>query len=261
MSEYYAVIRSTDHLAHYGVKGMRWGVRRALAKGNQRALDRNFRRAARKLKKLTDIGLNSKKYAVKAAAYGAAAAGTGTIAAVGASGYAARLRKKAEKIGEKALSAEAASMAPLFGGKWDYVPGVTRLLTPSARKLAAEANKVSGKANKIDAWAKRKKKVSTSGYTKTVGKDGKITYAYHKGPDKEVGLSNDTKLRLAAGAATVGLGAMSALNAYRASHPQKYRQKAVQYKNAMDEVFAGTKYAGKYVAEPRRRKRRNSRSG
>lgn len=28
MSEYYAVIRSTDYLAHYGVKGMKWGVRK-----------------------------------------------------------------------------------------------------------------------------------------------------------------------------------------------------------------------------------------
>ena len=28
MSEYYAVIRSTDHLAHYGVKGMKWGVKK-----------------------------------------------------------------------------------------------------------------------------------------------------------------------------------------------------------------------------------------
>lgn len=28
MSEYYAVQRSGNHLSHYGVKGMRWGVRK-----------------------------------------------------------------------------------------------------------------------------------------------------------------------------------------------------------------------------------------
>ena len=53
MSEYYAVIRSTDHLAHYGVKGMKWGVRRATERGNVRALSRHYNRAARKLEKLT----------------------------------------------------------------------------------------------------------------------------------------------------------------------------------------------------------------
>ena len=58
MSEYYAVVRSTDHLAHYGVKGMKWGVRKAIARGNQKALDRHFRKAAKKLAKLQDIGLN-----------------------------------------------------------------------------------------------------------------------------------------------------------------------------------------------------------
>ena len=80
MSEYYAVVRSTDHLAHYGVKGMKWGVRKAIARGNQKALDRHFRKAAKKLAKLQDIGLNPGKYAAKSAAYGVAAAGTGTIA-------------------------------------------------------------------------------------------------------------------------------------------------------------------------------------
>ena len=32
MSEYYAVVRSSDHLAHYGVKGMTWGVRKYINK-------------------------------------------------------------------------------------------------------------------------------------------------------------------------------------------------------------------------------------
>ena len=53
---YYGISNSTDHLEHYGVKGMRWGVRRALATGNQRALDRHYRKAAKKLAKLQSIG-------------------------------------------------------------------------------------------------------------------------------------------------------------------------------------------------------------
>ena len=52
MSEYYAVIRSTDHLAHYGVKGMKWGVRKAIERGNSKALSRQYRKAQKKLAKL-----------------------------------------------------------------------------------------------------------------------------------------------------------------------------------------------------------------
>jgi len=52
MSEYYAVIRSGDHLAHYGVKGMRWGVRKAIERGNDRALSRQYKKAQKKLEKL-----------------------------------------------------------------------------------------------------------------------------------------------------------------------------------------------------------------
>ena len=77
---YYGVTRSSDHLAHYGVKGMRWGVRKAIVTGNQKALDRHYRKATKKLAKLQDIGLDSPKYAKRAAAYGAAAIGTGTFA-------------------------------------------------------------------------------------------------------------------------------------------------------------------------------------
>lgn len=42
MSEYYAVIRSTDHLAHYGVKGMKWGVRKAIKDFKQKHADRKI---------------------------------------------------------------------------------------------------------------------------------------------------------------------------------------------------------------------------
>ena len=52
MSEYYAVVRSGDHLAHYGVKGMKWGVRKAIEKGNEKKLDRQYKKAQKKLEKL-----------------------------------------------------------------------------------------------------------------------------------------------------------------------------------------------------------------
>lgn len=53
--EYYgsATTPTDDFLAHYGVKGMKWGVRRAIERGNTRALSRHYNRAARKLEKLT----------------------------------------------------------------------------------------------------------------------------------------------------------------------------------------------------------------
>ena len=80
MSEYYGVQRSSEYLSHYGIKGMKWGVRKAQYYGNSKALERHYRKAAKKLAKLEDIGNNPKKYAARAAAYGAAAAGTGTLA-------------------------------------------------------------------------------------------------------------------------------------------------------------------------------------
>lgn len=44
MSEYYAVVRSTDHLAHYGVKGMKWGVRKNPQKQFYKALKKGIKK-------------------------------------------------------------------------------------------------------------------------------------------------------------------------------------------------------------------------
>ena len=52
MSSYYGVTRSSEYLAHYGVKGMKWGVRKAKETGNSKALDRHWRKANRKLNRL-----------------------------------------------------------------------------------------------------------------------------------------------------------------------------------------------------------------
>jgi len=52
MAEYYAVERSPEYLAHYGIKGMRWGVQKARERGDSKALARHYRRAQKKLARL-----------------------------------------------------------------------------------------------------------------------------------------------------------------------------------------------------------------
>lgn len=81
MAEYYAVERSPEYLAHYGIKGMRWGVRRALEKGNMQKLASHYARAIRKnsiLKERTNRKAQ-KEEAKSYAAGGAALLGAGAL--------------------------------------------------------------------------------------------------------------------------------------------------------------------------------------
>ena len=238
-NEYYAFSMTSssptsDFIAHYGVMGMKWGVRKAIAKGNQRALDRHFRKAAKKLSKLQDIGLNSGKYAAKATAYGAAAVGTGTVAIGGPSGLAGHLRNKVTRL--KAYQ--------------EYAGSINN--AEAYKKYADQIAKTQKKADDVEAWGKSasglKRKVKTGEYTATNG----VKVPIYESKD----ISKGSLLRVGSGAAALGLGAAAAVNAYRAANPQKYRQKAVEFKNEMDRSFAGTKYAGQYVAQPRVRKRK-----
>ena len=86
-SEYmYAIERSDEYLAHYGVRGMKWGVRKALAKGGvagARALSKQYAKAQKKLAKLEKQAGKSKKYARRAALMGVGAAAAGGLAARG----------------------------------------------------------------------------------------------------------------------------------------------------------------------------------
>ncbi len=65
MSEYYGVAPSSDFFMHYGVKGMKWGVRRLnkyqyTDPAYQKGMERQFRKASAKLSKLKAKGNQQK---------------------------------------------------------------------------------------------------------------------------------------------------------------------------------------------------------
>lgn len=95
MAQYYAVERSPDYLAHYGIKGMHWGVRKAIEKGNDKALARHYRRAVNKAQKLNrraDISMQ-KSDAKDQFTLGATGLLSGALVAGSSLGYRALNRK------------------------------------------------------------------------------------------------------------------------------------------------------------------------
>ena len=69
MAEYYGIQRSSEHLEHYGIKGMKWGVRKAREHGNNFSLAYHHARAKLKLAKLK-LNSNWMIHDVKSRAWG-----------------------------------------------------------------------------------------------------------------------------------------------------------------------------------------------
>ena len=100
----YAIDRSDEYLEHYGIKGMRWGVRKAIERGGtglgNRRLARQYRKAQKKLAKLEKRANSGAKYARRAAALGAGAALAGGLAAQGTRGVSVGMHKIAGRAGQ-----------------------------------------------------------------------------------------------------------------------------------------------------------------
>lgn len=117
MAEYYAVERSDEYLTHYGIRGMRWGVRKALKRGNSRVYKRQYKKAAKRLARLDKQANNGGEYAKKALIKGAKAAVTGGMILTGATNPGV-FAYKASVAGYNAYRAKNTKTAAQKAQKW-----------------------------------------------------------------------------------------------------------------------------------------------
>lgn len=248
-NEYYgaASTPTEDFLAHYGIKGMKWGVRKAIQNGNDRALRRQYKKAEKKLAKLEKLGSNGKKYAKRAAAYGAGAAVAGGLAAAGTSGVSKAINKSSAGAG-KAYSGVGKGMHAVGGlMARSGVPGVQNAgayMMGKGRVMSRRGTKVEqgmlNAANAVNKWGNSKSIISSvNGVEKT--------------PLKNV--SNNTIARIGAGAVGAGLGIAAGRNAYRAATAKKHAAQAKEFRAEMNKAFAGTKYANGIPSKKKKNRR------
>ena len=80
--DYYGTGPSSDFFEHYGVRGMKWGIRRAINKGSEKSLARQYRKAQKKLTRLENK-TNRELQLKKANKYAKVAAASGGVALSG----------------------------------------------------------------------------------------------------------------------------------------------------------------------------------
>ena len=245
-NEYYGAptTPTSDYLAHYGVKGMKWGVRKAIESGNTRKLARQFRKAEKKLAKLEKLGANGKKYAKRAAGYGVGAAAAGGLAAAGTGGVGRAM---------KAVGGGAANLSERItrGSRNKHIRNVSQAINTAGRAVSTAGGSVAGwgKGDSISRAIRRPMVNAAVANGGTVGK------GLNSAQGALRGVSNNTIARIGAGAIGAGLGVASARNAYRAATAKKHAQQAAAFRKEMQNAFKGTQYANQ-IGQTRKRKRR-----
>lgn len=284
----YAIERNPDYLAHYGIRGMKWGVRKAREMGGargQRALSRQYAKAQKKLAKLEKRAASGKKYARRAAALGAGAAAAGGLAIAGTKGVSTLLKNNAKYAG-KATSAVGNAM--IGAGRAAYNLGANKIgvgLISAGQKTRnariANSNAVYNAGMALDKWGKGK--TLTRGAAVGLNRFGSKIQAQagrsgselvRKGAAKvgvgswkagskinSANLSNNTIARIGAGAIGAGLAGAAGYNAYRAATTKRAAKKATQFRSEMNKAFRGTQYASNNngansASKPRQGKKR-----
>lgn len=272
---YYGVTRTDEYLAHYGIKGMKWGVRKARESGNSKALGRQYRKAQKKLAKLEARANNGKKYAKRAALLGAGAAAAGGVAAVGTGGLSSALGEVG-KFGNRALTGASKGMHAGASALQRYANtrgAKTRgRLSALARGMhgAADATqtaatgvglKAFGASQNLKNWGNAKSGIQTIAGRQMEAQGTKLLRNVRNAPKSTLtvgqrkvfgrGLrenargmqyTNNQLLRAGAAALGAGLAGGAAYNAYRAATTKRAARKAAQFRSEMNKAFAGTQY-------------------
>ena len=255
----YAVQRDDEYLAHYGIRGMKWGVRKARESGNAKKLGRQYAKAQKKLAKLEKRAVSGKKYAKRAAALGAGAAAAGGLAVAGTGGGGTGLAKMGN-ASRQVLRKTGNAVTRLSGGKYAHVGNVLKTAgnksnagligAGNAVKAWGQSNSI-GQAGKV-AGRKLQNAVPGNVTAKLTGGKGIVSTT-----DKLGKVSNNTIARLGAAAVSAGLAGAAGYNAYRAATTKRAAKKAAQFRSEMNKAFAGTKYASSSSNKSHNKKRRN----
>jgi hypothetical protein len=240
MGKYYGVIRSDEYLAHYGIKGMKWGVRKALERNDFNAYNRQYRKAIRKLTKLERQATSGKKYTRRAAGLGTAAGVVGGAALAGTANIANLVRT---------TGAIKKSILNRMGRTNDALVGEV-----NANK-AADAIAGWGASKPFEKGADARfeqavhdinRKVygshENNPYTQMTIKDRRAAYddmvkRAQNRANFEKSLTNDQLARVGAGVVAAGLAAGAGYNAYRAATTKRAAQKADQWRKEIENTF------------------------
>lgn len=277
----YAIERSDEYLAHYGIRGMKWGVRKAIASGNGRRLGRQYAKAQKKLAKLEKRAASGKKYAKRAAMLGAGAAAAGGLAVAGTSGIANAIGKggfaagKAMRgFGDSVMRPVGNSMARLGGriknkklaeagiavskagrGMRDVSNNFIRGAGRAGVAVNKWGNSASLSKSAAGAMGNATKRLAgmTGGNQTAMRAVGKLDTARRKVANS--GVTNNTIARIGAGAVGAGLAGAAGYNAYRAATTKRAAKKAAQFRSEMNKAFKGTQYDTSRNRQGKKRRR------
>ncbi len=274
-NEYYgiATTHTDDYLAHYGIKGMKWGVRRALDQHNDRALGRQYRKAQKKLAKLEKQAANGKKYAKRAAALGVGAAAAGGLAAAGTGGISKAIRYGGGKaaaasrgLGNAMLKYGQPIHAGLAkvglgsaGNKLHKAMNITGTALVNGEKAHEITKNARNAATAVSKWGNSdsiSRAIRNPMIKGAVAKGGVVGQGLNGAQGMLRGVSNNTIARIGAGAVGAGLAGAAGYNAYRAATTKKAARKAAEFRREMNKAFAGTKYGRSNGGNRQGKKRR-----